>query len=316
MGDEAIQATNDDAASCKRFAIQQGYWRDPYLQFLVKAAERKAPEINRGYYVRTHGIKYLLEDFIKKTESNCQIISLGAGFDTLFWRLKDEGLLPKTYVELDFRAVTSRKCYYIKSRSQLLDPLMESCDGVKNKISIENAELHSPRYHIMTADLRDVADVESKLTEAGIDKNLPTVFISECVLVYMTVQKSSDLLKWIGDSFPTVLYINYEQVNMADRFGQVMQQNLRSRHCELHGVDACASMDTQKNRFLSVGWEGADAMDMMCVYHKLPPADIHRIERLEFLDELELLQQLFQHYCICWAYKDKANIGLSSIGFA
>ena len=38
-----------------------------------------------------------------------------------------------------------------------------------------------------------------------------------------------------------------------------------------------------------------------------------RIERLEFLDERELLDQLFQHYCVCWAYKDTAKIGLSNI---
>lgn len=39
----------------------------------------------------------------------------------------------------------------------------------------------------------------------------------------------------------------------------------------------------------------------------------HRIERLEFLDEKELLQQLLQHYCICWAVKDKLSLGESSI---
>ena len=31
-----------------RFAVKQGYWKDPYIQFLVKAGNRKAPEINRG----------------------------------------------------------------------------------------------------------------------------------------------------------------------------------------------------------------------------------------------------------------------------
>lgn len=34
-----------------------------------------------------------------------------------------------------------------------------------------------------------------------------------------------------------------------------------------------------------------------------------RIEHLEFLDEKELLQQLLQHYSICWAAKDKLNLG-------
>ena len=34
-----------------------------------------------------------------------------------------------------------------------------------------------------------------------------------------------------------------------------------------------------------------------------------RIEHLEFLDEKELLQQLLQHYSICWATKDKLKLG-------
>jgi len=41
-----------------------------------------------GYYARVHGVSYLIEAFLKKTECNCQIVNLGAGMDTLFWRLK------------------------------------------------------------------------------------------------------------------------------------------------------------------------------------------------------------------------------------
>lgn len=41
-----------------------------------------------GYYARVHGVSYLIKAFLKKTECNCQIVNLGAGMDTLFWRLK------------------------------------------------------------------------------------------------------------------------------------------------------------------------------------------------------------------------------------
>lgn len=40
-----------------------------------------------------------------------------------------------------------------------------------------------------------------------------------------------------------------------------------------------------------------------------------RIERLEFLDEKELLQQLLQHYSICWSTKDKLNLGKAQVCF-
>ena len=35
---------------------------------------------------------------------------------------------------------------------------------------------------------------------------------------------------------------------MTDRFGEIMIENLKSRDCYLSGVDACASLDTQKQR--------------------------------------------------------------------
>lgn len=39
------------------------------------------------------------------------------------------------------------------------------------------------------------------------------------------------------------------------------------------------------------------------------PVCPRRIESLEFLDELELLEQLMQHYCLCWATKGGSQLG-------
>lgn len=37
------------------------------------------------------------------------------------------------------------------------------------------------------------------------------------------------------------------QLNMNDRFGQVMIENLQRRQCILAGVEACQSLDSQVN---------------------------------------------------------------------
>ena len=44
--------------------------------------------VHTGYYARVKGMRILLDQFLSQTECNCQIINLGAGFDTLFWLLK------------------------------------------------------------------------------------------------------------------------------------------------------------------------------------------------------------------------------------
>lgn len=38
------------------------------------------------------------------------------------------------------------------------------------------------------------------------------------------------------------------QVNLGDRFGEVMLSNLRSRGCDLAGSEACQSTETQRKR--------------------------------------------------------------------
>ena len=56
----------------------------------------------------------LVEELIKLTERNCQVVSFGAGSDTLFWLLHAKSLCPSLFVEVDFAGVTTRKCQYIK----------------------------------------------------------------------------------------------------------------------------------------------------------------------------------------------------------
>lgn len=293
-----------------RFAVQLGYWSDHYIQYFTKLGERKTPEINRGYYARVKGIRVLLDQFLSQTECNCQVINLGAGFDSLFWLLKEEGLTPKLFIEVDFGNVTGRKCYSLRTRRKLQEVFSED-DG----LTIDGNEAHSKHYHLLAADLREISALESKLNKIGVDKSLPTVFITECVLVYMAPEHSAAIINWAGANFKTALFINYEQVNMQDRFGQVMIQNLRGRNCELVGAFACPDLQSHKQRFLSHSWEKADVLDMTNVYNRLPFDDRKRIERIEFLDEVNLLHQLLSHYCIVWAVNEAGHIGLSSIGF-
>jgi len=72
--------------------------------------------------------------------------------------------------------------------------------------------MHAGNYHIVGADLRQLPEFESRLRQSGIDFDLPTLFIAECVLVYIETALTNDLLKWIATNFKTVAFINYEQV--------------------------------------------------------------------------------------------------------
>lgn len=63
--DDAVMATNDDASECKRSAVRLGYWQDEYIGHFVKNTERRAPEINRGYFARVRGVEMCVEKFLQ-----------------------------------------------------------------------------------------------------------------------------------------------------------------------------------------------------------------------------------------------------------
>uniref|UniRef100_A0ABI7ZWI7 Leucine carboxyl methyltransferase 1 n=1 Tax=Felis catus TaxID=9685 RepID=A0ABI7ZWI7_FELCA len=262
-----LQRQNFLGCSCSvyLFAVSIGYWHDPYIQHLVRLSkERKAPEINRGYVARVHGVSQLIKAFLRKTECPCQILNLGAGMDTIFWRLKDEDLLPSKYFEVDFPMIVTRKLHSIKYKPFLLQPIIELHS--EDTLQIDGHLLDSKSYAIIGADLRDSPELEEKLKKWNMNPQLPTLLITERVLVYKTPEQSANLLKWAANSFETAMFINYEQVNMDDRFGQIVIENLRRRQCDLAG----------KERLLSNGWEPASAIDVMEAYSRLPQAEASR----------------------------------------
>lgn len=51
-------------------------------------------------------------------------MNLGCGFDTLYWRLRNDMSQAITnFVEMDFPSVTARKCQAIKKSKQLLEKI-------------------------------------------------------------------------------------------------------------------------------------------------------------------------------------------------
>lgn len=89
--DAAIRATDSDASLARLSAVQKGYIKDNYIQHFVPRARQqpRPPLINIGTYIRSQGIDRLVDSWIDVCTAKgtpYQIISLGAGSDTRFWR--------------------------------------------------------------------------------------------------------------------------------------------------------------------------------------------------------------------------------------
>ncbi|KAG1702568.1 hypothetical protein DVH05_009517 [Phytophthora capsici] len=304
--DSAVRETASDASLCKLSASQLGYYADPFVQFFVKAPSRRMPIINRGYYARVAVIESLVRKFLGAGDDKKQVVILGAGLDTMFFRLKSNGVLSNCeYFELDFPDVTLQKVSTIKRRKQLNAVLgLEQAQEFSASVSSGYTELNVPGYHLLPCDLRDLDATKAKVEAAGIDRNLPTLFVSECVLIYMEAKFSQQLVSWASSYFDDVNFALYEQILPDDAFGKVMMANIKARGCDLLSIYDFPTIEAQIARFTEHNYEVAQCWDMNKIYyHYLDPTERTKRERLEIFDELEEFHLLQGHYCVVVASK-------------
>ncbi|ORY00206.1 leucine carboxyl methyltransferase [Basidiobolus meristosporus CBS 931.73] len=296
--DEAVRGTNDDATISKLSAVNLGYLEDKFARYFVKRGTRRPPIINRGSFVRTRFLDSLLQLFIDSSTEKKQVVSLGAGSDTRYFLLKEAKQNPHLYIEIDFPEVTSRKLATIYKNPELKRLLPEDA-----KLGNGGTELYSSDYILLSGDLRRFTeDLVPRLQELGCDFSLPTMFLSECVLIYLDPIYSDKIVLWAVESAPKSMFVTYEQILPDDPFGQMMIRNLELRDIKLRGLHAYPDLASQEERYLQKGWRFAKALDIQELHeHYISSSEKARIAKLEFLDELEEWNLLAKHYCIAYA---------------
>eukprot|EP01113_Clastostelium_recurvatum_P005961 TRINITY_DN12687_c0_g1_i1.p1 TRINITY_DN12687_c0_g1~~TRINITY_DN12687_c0_g1_i1.p1 ORF type:complete len:354 (+),score=71.03 TRINITY_DN12687_c0_g1_i1:51-1064(+) len=303
--DSVIQ-TNDDAASSKHSAVTLGYYSDPFISKFISKPVRRPPLINRGYTARVLVLESIIRTFCTCGKRSVppvplQIVSLGAGFDTTFWKMKAraelEGVIK--YVEIDFPEVVKKKVSIITSQKDLHEGL---------DYSSTTTSMHGGIYHLMAGDITKKEDMEAIIRDSQLDRSLPTLFICECVLAYLPPDQGTDVLRWVADRFPTCGFVSYDPISPHDPFGKVMIKNLTDKGCPMLSMDAYPDIPSHKSRYEGVGWNRVEALDMLALFdHYLPQDVLTRIKRVEMMDELEEWFLIQTHYMYVWAMKEPAG---------
>jgi [phosphatase 2A protein]-leucine-carboxy methyltransferase len=272
-------------------------------------------------------------------ESQRQIISLGAGSDTRYFRMMHEAeqnssnptssntapasssgtstptlaIFPLNilYHEFDFAVNTQRKISTI-----MANPRLRALVGDPLIVRWREAELHGPHYHLHACDLRDL-DVSRPWINADkpmhfdhLDPALPTLLISECCLTYLAPGEADAVVgyfasKVLSPSAPLGLVL-YEPINPFDGFGKVMVSNLARRGIVLQTMRTYHSLAAQRERLRAYGLTaGQGAVDMDFLFeHWVDEQERKRVVRVEMLDEVEELNLLAKHYCVAWGWRD------------
>nr|XP_034333816.1 tRNA wybutosine-synthesizing protein 4 [Crassostrea gigas] len=294
----AVQGTNDSSIVSKCSMAAVGYFSDPYLHCFVSKTTRRSPLIHRGYYIRAKAVDFFLKKFLTSYPEKNQIVSLGAGFDSTYFRLRSEGVLSSTlFYEIDFPDVVQRKNSLIQNNKDLqkLIPGLQS-QGEKGNPLIE---INTEDYKLLGVDLTQLNTLEACLNLCGVDWDTPTLLLSECVMTYMTRRCSSAVVKWAGEAFSEAVFILYEQINPNDAFGKFMQKHFQLIGSPLKCINAFPTLWDQRDRFLKLGWSRSEAADMNYFYRELvPPDEHHRVESLEPFDEYEEWHLKCSHYMV------------------
>ncbi|XP_072030501.1 tRNA wybutosine-synthesizing protein 4-like [Amphiura filiformis] len=316
--DAAVQGTNDSSIISKCSMAAQGYFEDNFLKLFVSSPKsRRAPLINRGYYIRARIIDDVLKTFLTECQGEeKQVISLGAGFDSAFFRLQASGHLDRTkFIEVDFPQVAERKRALIQANRELLKCLDDNRDewSAAEEPSAD-VWLKSERYYLLGTDLCDLNRLQKSLKQCQVDTSIPTLLLSECVITYMKVKSSNSLIEWCLKTFPNSIFASYEQIQPDDAFGVVMQNHFKKLNSTIKAIQTYPSLEAQCQRYTSMGWPHCQAVNMNQYYlNALSPEERARIESLELFDEYEEWHLKCAHYIVAYASAGRCRDSLSKL---
>ncbi|XP_031565212.1 tRNA wybutosine-synthesizing protein 4-like [Actinia tenebrosa] len=296
-----VQSTNDSSILSKYSMVKAGYFKDDFLKHFVTKDARRSPLINRGYYIRMKAVDNMLRIFLTSKEfDKKQVISLGAGFDTSFFRFNAEGLLQNSckFYEIDYPDVVKIKKSFIKNEPSLCSAVgaeNHSCPGVEG--------LHTDRYTLVGCNLKDLASLEKILLNCNIDKSCPTLLLSEVVLCYLDAKSSSCVINWAATFFSSAVFVTYEQVFPDDPFGVVMIKHFHQVGSPLRSITEFPTPEVQIHRYQKQRWDLVKYQNMVSFYKSLPTDEHQRIQQIEPFDEFEEWDLKCFHYIILAGFK-------------
>ncbi|KAF9387026.1 hypothetical protein BGX21_000659, partial [Mortierella sp. AD011] len=148
----------------------------------------------------------------------------GTDDDAIISKLQRKGLSVHKYFEIDFQESTAKKAVVIKKNKAFTDVIADP----DLKLGLGGTELYGKDYCLLSGDLREFTEsIVPKLKAHGFDTSLPTLFLSECVLIYIQPRDSDAIMDWVGANMDASLFVVYEQINPTDAFGAMMLRNLK-----------------------------------------------------------------------------------------
>lgn len=313
--DEKTKWTAADSFLCKYHAVEKDYYPDCHAKAMFSHmskkvqlhTNRKSPLINRGYYARVYGNRLVLSEFLKSTKGEArQLVYFGAGYDSDPLHSYEQAGPNTKVFELDFPDVMQTK-YEIYQTKDFAHLCGEDADAEASLPA--NPSIHKlGNFRFIGVDLRNARLVTDLLTQAGFNPNVPTFFLSECVLVYMPRDAVLALIQEVGAMMNhQATWVSYDMVSPHDRYGEMMVKNLEGAGFRIPGIADFPTVAAHNERFVQHQWHSAHTVTMKQFYARcVTDEEKARLRGLEMFDEIEEWNMLMDHYTFTVATKNFA----------
>jgi [phosphatase 2A protein]-leucine-carboxy methyltransferase len=266
----SVEDTAIGAAIGKHSAVDRGYYVDPYIGYFVPVPEGKLSHQNLGSHFRRLVIQTAAVHFHDLHGNASQVVVLGCGFDTLFWRLRSSGIEFSQWIDLDKPDVVSRK-----------------------RSSIESNVIFAPllNYSLLAADLES-------FESDHVPRDMPTLFIDEFSLTYVNERSCEAIARQIS----SCEFVSYAMTGMRDSFGDMVIRTFDDLGAPLKSWTRTETPEVAVETLRRAGFERVVAVSGdEGVRRLLSNEEKEQIARLDFFDNPTGLAMILGHYITIYA---------------
>lgn len=315
--EERIIGTNDYSIVSKR-SVEKLYLSDEpeFLRPFVSKFKRRAPLINRGYWLRMKAIEHVVKQFLEHPLGDARgkaVVNLGCGYDALPFRMrwKYPTLCQDVkFIDVDYPQLIEKKVHLLRAHN-FYNTNAGGGDGhhpIRNKDSaLFYAE--GDEYSAIGCDLEDL-DCLKDLFDEPIGNLTIGLFVAEVSATYMPTSAAEALLKWTR-SFGNSRFCLLEQFlpdGPDHPFAKTMLDHF-AKSAPLKSILRYPSLEAQKKRFLDAGWSRVRARNLWGIWQDpgfLTDEERRAINSVEPFDEWEELALFAGHYLLLVASTDDA----------
>ncbi|KAK6384447.1 tRNA methyltransferase ppm2 [Exophiala oligosperma] len=297
-----IMGTNNSSIVSKR-SVERLYLPQPHFyRFFVKKPQRRAPLINRGYWLRMRAIDWVVRQFLERpSDQKKVIINLGCGYDPIpfQWLAQDRELCSAAkFIDVDFEELMISKREIIRNTPRMKDLL-----SVNAEVPQENGIVFdSEEYVGIGCDLRNPRRLERLLKSVVDIDDCLILCLAEVSITYMAPEDSDALIAWTSTLSPDVTFCLLEQQS-PDRpdnpFTTTMMNHFSKLGTPLRSVFKYPGCHTQTLRFQSAGFHMVETQNLWELWADprfLSPSQRMSLDEVEPFDEWEEFALFASHY--------------------